>query len=257
MTCERAWECRAIDEGRLSDTDVAAFRRHARTCQECRKALAEMDALRVATSQLPTHEPSQLELRRVRIRVLRDAMSTPGPRRLGILLGGIAATIVLVLVLAHYRTAPEAFGGKVIASSDAVWTQAREDSIERVTLAQGTVTLHVRHQLPGNRFLVVVPDGEIEVRGTTFEVTVGNHKTSRVHVDDGTVFVRVGSDSVVLSAGDTWPRAEPGPVAPEPPKPLVRGLAPSASSAAVDASAPRPLATRPSSVPPSRCARGR
>jgi hypothetical protein len=87
-----------------------------------------------------------------------------------------------------------------------------------VRVTEGDLRLHVRKQLPGERFLVELPDGEVEVRGTTFEVTVREGKTTRVHVDEGVVSVRVHG-VFTLSAGETWnaPSDAPSPrVATEP-----------------------------------------
>jgi TolA-binding protein len=77
-------------------------------------------------------------------------------------------------------------------------------------LESGTITITVRKQLAEERFLVVLPDGEIEVRGTRFEVTVNNALTRSVRVFEGVVALRrAASDERVLRANDTWSLDEP------------------------------------------------
>jgi TolA-binding protein len=247
MSCERGWEARALDEGRLADADVASFRRHARGCRACNAELAGIEQLRALTAQLPGPEPDALELRRVRARVLRDAaMSTTGkPRRQAVLgaLAAVAAAILIATALLRHSTTRESFAATVAASPGSVWAQTRAAGVERVVLTRGTTWLRVRRQTQGERFLVVVPDGEIEVRGTTFEVSVEAGQTTRVHVDDGVVNVKVVRGEATLSAGQTWP-ALPQSTPDEP-------TTTSSSARASPISQVSPTATAAGAVPPS------
>jgi TolA-binding protein len=209
MSCSRSWEVRAIDEGRLSPADVAAFERHVRSCTTCRQEMASLEELRVLTRQLPPPQQGELETRRLRARLLRDAMSSPRPRARapawGVLaVAAIASAAAATLHLRHGATkADKAFEGVVSPAPAARWTQTREGHVERVTVADGDVELRVRKQAAEDRFIVNVPDGEVEVRGTTFELSVHDGRTTRVHVDEGVVSVRIHGESV-LSAGETW-----------------------------------------------------
>jgi len=100
----------------------------------------------------------------------------------------------------------EALAGSVTPEPNARWQQVRDGGVERVTLEEGTLGVHVRHQAPPERFLVMLPDGELEVRGTTFQVTVARGVTTRVHVDEGWVEVRLrGGTPASVGAGQTWP----------------------------------------------------
>ena len=104
---------------------------------------------------------------------------------------------------------PGPLAGAVAAGQGAVWAQAREGGVERVELSAGTLRVHVRPQGAGERFLVRLPDGEIEVRGTTFEVTARDGTTSHVRVDEGTVVLRLrGSPDQSLGPGTSWPASE-------------------------------------------------
>ncbi len=219
MTCGRRWELEAIDEGRYGEADVEAFERHARACKECYRGLAERRRLDALVRELPLPGPSDLELRRLRGRVLEGALRASRPRaRLAALAAlPVAAAMALLVVFAVLsRSRPslgvvpplgppgQAFAGDVRPLPTAVFEQTRSAGVERVALTDGTVLLHVRRQLAGERFLVIVPDGEVEVRGTTFDVAVHDGVTTRVHVDEGVVDVRIHGETT-LRSGEAWP----------------------------------------------------
>ena len=259
--CARGWEHDAVREGRLSAADGASFLRHVRTCADCTGAVARDDRLRELGRAWPAEAPAELVLRRVRARVLRAAANAPAPagasgrRRLAVglaLAAGLMGPVVLAslhrgrrsdvaAVSPPLRTAPSAvataFAGSVLGAPSARWTQTRTEGFERVRLVAGTVAIHVRPQAVGERFLVELPDGELEVRGTTFQVAVENEVTTRVHVDEGTVEVRLrGEAEQALVGGSTWSGAALR-VAPVTPAPKAvagasrRGPAPPATSA--------------------------
>jgi hypothetical protein len=102
-----------------------------------------------------------------------------------------------------------AFAGEVSPADGALWSQAREERREYVRLESGTLQIHVRRQAPDELFDVVLPDGTIAVRGTTFDVTAREGRTLHVHVDEGVVALRIGgAEEIVLPAGSTWPPSE-------------------------------------------------
>jgi hypothetical protein len=262
MTCDRLWQVDAVRDGRLASKDAESFERHRRTCAACDERMNGYDRLRRLGDPIG-REPSDLQLKRVRARVLRDAaVARPAPARARVALAIALAAGVLAIGIGVARrpwsrgamtvsssavsssavsssavsssavssssgpqtAAPEAFAGDVVAEPGARWTQAREAGVERVRLDDGTVTVHVRPQRPGERFLVVLPDGELEVRGTTFTATVRDGATARVAVAEGAVEVRSPNGAVAarLGRGDAWSRpaaaanASPPPVRPEP-----------------------------------------
>jgi hypothetical protein len=118
----------------------------------------------------------------------------------------------------------DAFAGSVEAPSGAHWRQTRERGIERVDLDDGAIRVHVRRQVDGERFLVVLPDGEIEVRGTTFDVNVEHGITTQVDVHEGVVELRIRGRGITrLSTDEAYNApistaaivtAEPTPLAP-------------------------------------------
>jgi hypothetical protein len=252
--CDRLWEVDAYREGRLGEQDAASFDRHVRACAECRGRLTRDDRLQRLYRELGAVDreaPSPLALRRLRMQVLRDVAagaSSPHdvPRRRvqraaagGVLLIAVAATALVVGVHRSGTRRGEAAAGSASAVATTVgdgasaaglpvepyagtvselggarWTQTREAGVERVTLLTGAVRVHVRPQLSGERFLVALPDGEIEVRGTTFDVTVAAGATTRVHVDEGTVELRLGGhEEMRVAAGETWTVAPPRQIA--------------------------------------------
>jgi len=238
ITCSRNWELRAIDEGRLAPADVAAFERHATACVACREELTKLEGFRALTRQMQVPLPSDLDVRRLRARVLRDAMSGSSSRQPPVVAAivGVAAIAAAAVTFVHLRgkatKTGDAFAAVVTSSPDAHWTQTRGAGVERIALADGELRLRVRKQAALERFLVALPDGEVEVRGTTFEVSVHDGRTDRVHVEDGVVVVRVHGESV-LTAGATWP----------PP-------ADTASEPAATHARPSPVQTSPSVAPP-------
>jgi hypothetical protein len=277
--CGRLWEVDAYREGRLGEKDAASFERHARQCDVCGAKLASDERLGRMARELPERGvPSAFAMRRLRTQVLRDVAagesSSAGTSwwrgRPAIAVGVVAlAAVATAVILSGHRPeaqgragsgaatdtaaapavatasvvglAPAVYAGSVAELGDARWTQTREDGVERVALAGGSVRVHVRPQQQGERFLVSLPDGEIEVRGTTFEVTVAAGATTRVHVDEGVVDLRLaGRDEMHLAAGDTWTAAPSQPVAPRPPTARVQPTT-SVAAPAVTAPAPAPV----------------
>jgi FecR protein/Outer membrane lipoprotein len=251
--CPRLWEVDAYREGKLGARDAARFERHARVCTSCGGLLERDERLRRLARELLEDEPDELGLRRVRGEVMRELATGThralAPRRrwvaAAVLVGAVglvgwrlaaprppapAATspvaVATVVVPenpppAPPASSPEPFAASVGALAASRWTQTRENGVERVLMESGWVRVHVRPQHAGERFIVVTPDGELEVRGTTFEVTVEGGQTTCIHVDDGVVELRLrGQEPRRLGAGDMWrPPAPPIAVAASPASP--------------------------------------
>jgi TolA-binding protein len=247
--CSRAWQIDALRDGKLGLQDAESFERHCRACASCTGRMAANERLGALARALADRAPTELELRRVRARVLRDTAEarTPGTqgsqgKRAGafsraavlalaltaVLLGvwsvatrrriptppvatmsAAAATVARSAAPAASAPAPAAdrgFAGLVLPSSDAAWSQTRDGRLERVRLDAGTLIVRVRPQESDERFLVELPDGELEVRGTTFSVTVRDGATTRVRVDEGKVELRLaGLPARALFANEVWP----------------------------------------------------
>lgn len=245
--CERAWEVEALQEGRLGEVDASSFERHRAICEECRHGFRENARLRELGQAVVWPKDDALQSRRLRALILRKA-AAPEPAtarwpRMAYLAAAAAVTIVIVLgILRLNRPTPPLAApaaaiqmGTISASAGARWSRSVDGSIERVRLEHGSLLLLVRHRERDERFLVDLPDGQLEVRGTRFDVSVHDGRTQRVHVFEGTVQVRIdGSPESLLGANETWSAA---PVASEPP-------ASSGLSVATAAKAPAPSAAR-------------
>jgi len=97
----------------------------------------------------------------------------------------------------------------------------RTDTEQWLRLGGGSVAVHVAKLKEGQRFVVVTPDAEVEVRGTRFHVALaspveacGHGTPTRVIVDEGVVVVRSSAGEVRVPAGERWPAACAEPRAP-------------------------------------------
>jgi hypothetical protein len=78
--------------------------------------------------------------------------------------------------------------------------------IDRLKLQRGEIAVRVKLLVPGSRFLVDLPDGELEVRGTTFRTVVVDGSTRSVEVTEGKVDLRLrGRPSIVVDPEHPWP----------------------------------------------------
>ncbi len=251
--CERSWELDAYREGRLGEADALSFERHLRSCAVCASTRSSDERLRDLARALPDEQADTLRMRRVRRRIMNDAAM--GHAREGTGRGssarlrvGVALATALGCATAAaigYRSsrrasetaaavangtsekasspAPSPFAGSVQPGAGSRWSQSRDRDVETVRLDEGTLSVHVRPQLVYERFLVSVPDGEIEVRGTTFDVTVEGGKTTGVQVADGVVELRLAGWAVRrIGAGEAWPEKAAPDVEPQAPLPRVR-----------------------------------
>ncbi len=225
-SCDHSWKADALDAGSLAAGDAASFERHARACQRCRDRLRIDRRLHSLVEQLGAVEPADLRIHRLRARVLGDARErATHPRRWtrAWLFGAVAlfaALLAVALFVRHRRTLlppDEPFAGTVTAGPGANWSQSRRVHVETILLSQGELWIVVRKQMPDERFLVETAAGEIEVRGTTFNVLVDEHAIRHVHVVEGLVALRLrGRPVLELAAGQTWDLDAPAsiPVAP-------------------------------------------
>jgi anti-sigma factor RsiW len=106
--CDRAWQIRALHEGRLGEKDAAAFERHLPNCDFCTRMRARDAHLRGLLQSIPTLDASESDLRRLRARVLRDVeldtpKSTSPLRRSALALVALLAVAIIVSELAWMR----------------------------------------------------------------------------------------------------------------------------------------------------------
>ena len=217
----------------------AELEAHLSACATCR---ATRDGLEVAIGlarELPIDLPSPARSEEVRASLLAAAESgQAGPiyTRTAHLrwaaVGVTAAAAIAWIVHGHLHDARPRSHAVVYASAGAAFVMASAPPDETLRLRAGTVEVQVDPLGPGQRFRVVVGDGEVEVRGTAFTVSATDDRLAGVSVTHGRVEIRPRDGTpALLGPGQAW-RAESS---------VPRASAP----AAVVASAP------PSAVPPS------
>ncbi len=230
-SCPEGWEItRALSQPETSP-DVAL---HLRDCPICAQLAAELRAVVSAAADLPPLAPmSQASLERIRhtLSVSTDESTlSPNrqrrPPRVWAFAGGLAG-IALVLcgwlyVRPHatsqrgQKPSPsgQAFGeqrslAKIRAFGGARFRRMSVPPDETVGVESGRVAFEVTHLAPEQRFRVLTGDGEVEVRGTRFEVEARDDALWAVTVSDGKVDVHVGGRTLHLQAGDAWERERP------------------------------------------------
>ena len=260
--CKRSWEIDALEDGRLLDKERASFERHVASCQECAHGIERRRELRNVLVDLPTPAPTELDRRRARAELLARAnepvagrMRPPRWAIFALAPAFIALALVFFLALKgrHSRlpaSAPVAATPTPIAPlfeiadvGHADFSTERADATSRVVLHSGSASFHVEHVKPGARFLVALPDGEVEVRGTRFVIDVAAGRTRSVVVSEGVVAVRIAGFDGVLRAGERWPRSDAAVIS-DPPQ---ASAAISVGLPAAASSASPPLSARPSS----------
>jgi FecR protein len=89
----------------------------------------------------------------------------------------------------------------------------------RWRLDRGHLESHVTKRAPGQTFEVITPEATVVVVGTRFSVdraVIDGVATTRVQVEEGVVRVTsVRGDTVMLHAGERWPRASDASVVPD------------------------------------------
>ena len=247
-----------------------ALAAHLEGCASC-AALWRADRL-VATAarESPVRPPSPDQSARMREAMLAAAHAPRRDRRWTRV--AVAATLCAasaaagVAIGSRFLVQPAGVGGQetpvyrgsVAARGRARFVRLSAAPDEVVRLLDGTISLAVTPLAPGERFRVVVGDGEIEVRGTAFDVEASGDHLTAVRVAHGRVEVRAGDRPLAeLLAGQSWTAPAPsadGPAAPpvaSAPAPPV-GNRPSVVSASAPHSA-RPL-LKSASVRPSAAA---
>jgi ferric-dicitrate binding protein FerR (iron transport regulator) len=219
------WEAEAIEDGRLVDADRASYERHAAGCAECKRELAALADVRATMMAAPEPARTPLQRRAERAAILRrangDYVHAGAPRAFGRLAFALAVPLLVVLFVvgrgALGRKRLEVSLGQaagwgaptpsfeVVDARGAQWSSAIEGHVARVSLRAGVASFHVEHVAPGKRFLLALPDGELEVHGTRFLVDVQAGATRSVEVTEGLVALRLGgAPQRFLRAGEHW-----------------------------------------------------
>jgi hypothetical protein len=222
-TCPRLWEAQAVEDSRLDPAARASFERHVSACGVCADERASLARLRAMSERLPVLSSTPLERRRLRAAILRAEnhrlLEAPSvSRNLAWMIGAaVVATAVAVGVSYRHRAVPavvfkrmsEGAAFEVSPVGSAEWHLDRQDRNTRISLRDGTVSIHVAKLDLGQRFVLALPDAELEVRGTWFSVHVEEGRTTLVSVSEGSVSLtwRSGAQQI-LGAGQSWRAGE-------------------------------------------------
>lgn len=218
--CNRIWQAEAMEDGRLAPPDLASFERHVLGCEACAKELRALRDLASLMASIPEPERTELTRRRARSELLRKAneeLTGPKPRLGRWRIFSFAAVFCAVLagiagVQVYRNSGDHAPAFEIQDLSQAVWSVEKSESASRVVLRSGAASFEVDRVKTGARFLVELPDGSIEVKGTRFMVDVRGGQTQRVEVFEGTVLLQVPSFKGLLHAGERWPAKVTGQV---------------------------------------------
>lgn len=185
---------------------------HLATCATCAPEWESATRLRALARALPFARPEPVVADAVRARVLAAVRTRQRQRRRTSTLVAsgfaLAAAAMAVLAVRHYDAqGPVAtYHATLTARGTVLFSRDSAAPIERVSLRAGTLRVEVLPLHAGERFVVEAGDGEVEVRGTAFDVSVVAGHLSNVHVEHGRVEVRpAGAPAVLLGPGEVWP----------------------------------------------------
>jgi len=226
----------------------ATIRSHAGDCARCGPAWQEIAALVEVGRAVPPPSPSPERREEIRTALLARNGPAPGARgaerpawRTRLAIAPLAAAAAIALAWwARGQGAPASpvppasiARAHLLAHDGARYMIAAAQPDEIVRLVDGTITVEVEPLQPGERFRVITGDGEVEVKGTAFDVTAAGDHLSSVRVMHGVVAVRpAGSAEQLLVTGRVW-RAPP--VAPMSPVDTAGPAAAAAAEATDDA----------------------
>ncbi len=231
-------------EGEMSEAERISVEMHLGTCLECRESLVLWKGFIYSARNEDPEPLSPMPERRLAIAAVNEREPYPKTvnwRRWALVSCGAAATAVIALVLVVQGAgAPAASkletvaieppgekqlvatrrdGRRVIPVSPGtnLWLDTNAEvrvvtmqrGMSRFSLTSGRVVAEVKAPVPGYRFIVVTPSGEVEAKGTVFSVEVTHEGEERARVIRGVVEVRktpkageVSASPLTLRAGD-------------------------------------------------------
>lgn len=223
----------AVELERAFFVTDAAVRAHVDGCSTCSATWREIDALRALSLSLavalePILTVTEKEAHQaLRAQVVANAGAPRRPswsllRRASIAVASIAALVVLI---DRWPVSPPIHRGRVHAITDAKYWTVSGPPDEVVRLVHGSIGVAVAELAPNERFRVVTGHGEVEVRGTIFDVVAKDDRLESVQVHSGAVEVRTELEARLIRAGHRWTAATPATaevviVAPAAPQPL-------------------------------------
>jgi TolA-binding protein len=201
-----------IELSRAATTNTmvsASLQAHLDTCARCTAELESHRNVADDTRILPAIEPDADHTRVLRAAILTAARTAPSttPRRFWMF--GVAAATALAAAAAIFllvrNPQQPSYRGAIHAHDGAQYVRVAAGPDEIVRLTEGTLTVEVSPLAPEERFRVITGDGEVEVRGTMFDVSASADKLVAVRVMHGKVEVRAsGAAPKLLVEGERW-----------------------------------------------------
>ena len=190
----------------------AALEAHLTTCASCRASWDGFQAAIGLARDLALDLPSPARREEVRASILAAAESgqaRPICTRTAHLRWpavGAAAVVAAIWILhGHMRQQQPRSHAAVHARTGAAFVMTSAPPDEMLRLRSGTLDVQVDPLERGQRFRVVVGDGEVEVRGTAFTVSADDDRLTGVSVAHGRVEVRTRDGKpAVLGPGQAW-----------------------------------------------------
>lgn len=222
MNAMRASCPRPVELSRaLATGNDGPLREHLRKCTSCAQEWDAHGQITQAARSLPVAAPTPEQIGEVRAAMLAAAGGLPatGTRRslrvlwvaAAICAAGVGVAVGLRMLLTESQVVSRAVpAGPVYRASihphqGAQFFRVGSAPDEIVRLTEGAITVEVAVLQPGERFRVITDDGEVEVRGTAFDVAATDDRLRSVRVLHGTVEVRPGDLArVVLAPGERW-----------------------------------------------------
>jgi ferric-dicitrate binding protein FerR (iron transport regulator) len=217
-TCNRVRDAVAV--GRVFGD--ATLLEHAKACEVCASELAVLKKRRDFRDAFP-----------VLMSIADQSERPPAPKRAGpddarqrasrrhlyVMIAAVIAIVGFLNRKSIFRagsTTPQGDAKSATAApkfrisniENAVFESKADGGTVRTSQTRGVAAYHVELLREGQRFLLALPDGDLEVRGTRFVVSVEGGKTQGIEVSEGTVALSLpGRAEVILAAGDRWPPA--------------------------------------------------
>jgi FecR-like protein/tetratricopeptide repeat protein len=212
VTCPRLRDAATREPG--LDAELTE---HIAGCIACRRAQDQVAAVVAMARRLPYAPPPRRVVEDMRSTVLAS-LPLGGPRRWlrprTLIAAGVAAALAVVAVRAVLPSGAPRSRATVEPIGAAAYVHTSSAPDEIVRLAEGTLHVQVAPLDAGERFRIVAGDGDVEVRGTAFEVEVHGDRIARVAVEHGRVEVRTRGAVQILDAGQRWQRPREVVVAP-------------------------------------------
>jgi FecR-like protein/tetratricopeptide repeat protein len=229
-SCPAAWKLTRSISSEAPDPEIET---HLAACPSCAAEYAALrqlvtDAQRLATPPGMSNESRAAISARLFTTAPEPKRRPTALARRTIALAAVAAGVVLAIVgvtVSDRRGVPEPRASvtrmagspsraSIRAIGNARFLRAQPPPDEIVRLEDGRIELDVVPLATGERFRVVTDNGEVEVRGTSFEVLAFHRTLRSVSVSRGRVEVRSDGGLAVLDAGDRWEQAAPSSPAP-------------------------------------------